>query len=249
MIFLEGADDVESRSQILAKFAAKAREDGRYALLQGWRDELYPIYGPDGDLLLVVERSAAPLFGMVTYGAHCTAYVETDEGLKIWVPRRAKTKETYPSMLDNSAAGGIPSGEMPFEAMVRECEEEASLPEEIVRKSLKQVGCVTFFMTRPSSAGGETGLLQPECFYVFDLKVDAEMILTPADGEAESFELMTIPELQTRMANGEVKPNCILVLLDFFVRHGIITPENEPDFTEIVTRLHRRLPLPVWKIR
>lgn len=36
----------------------------------------------------------------------------------------------------------------------------------------------------------------------------------------------------------------ILVLLSFFVRRGILTPENEPDYIEIVSRLHRRLEFP-----
>lgn len=29
-------------------------------------------------------------------------------------------------------------------------------------------------------------------------------------------------------------------MLDFLIRHGVVTPENEPDFLEIVTRLHGR---------
>jgi hypothetical protein len=32
-------------------------------------------------------RYAAPLFGIVSQGAHLTAYVRTSTGLKIWVPR------------------------------------------------------------------------------------------------------------------------------------------------------------------
>ncbi|KAJ2986924.1 hypothetical protein NUW58_g4800 [Xylaria curta] len=40
------------------------------------------------------------------------------------------------------------------------------------------------------------------------------------------------------------KPNCALVVVDFFVRHGIITPDNEPDYAEILRRLHRKLPFP-----
>ncbi len=46
------------------------------------------------------------------------------------------------------------------------------------------------------------------------------------------------------MALGEFKPNCALVLLDFFVRHGIVTAENEPDYIDIVSRLHRRVEFP-----
>lgn len=44
------------------------------------------------------------------------------------------------------------------------------------------------------------------------------------------------------MAEGQFKPNCAMVLLDFFVRHAILTPDNEADYAEIVSRLHRKLP-------
>jgi hypothetical protein len=35
-----------------------------------------------------------------------------------------------------------------------------------------------------------------------------------------------------------------MVMVDFFVRHGLITAENEPDYLEISSRLHRRLEYP-----
>jgi hypothetical protein len=88
-----------------------------------WRDELYPIYencfGPrvvknsklsyphsDGldpnthaagekNHVFDIERSAAALFGLVTYGIHMTVYERDDNGVvKIWVPTRSKTKQT-----------------------------------------------------------------------------------------------------------------------------------------------------------
>lgn len=34
------------------------------------------------------------------------------------------------------------------------------------------------------------------------------------------------------------------VLIDFFIRHGLLTPENEPDYIEIMARLHRRFEFP-----
>jgi len=46
------------------------------------------------------------------------------------------------------------------------------------------------------------------------------------------------------MGEGAFKPNCALVVLEFLVRHGILTAENEPDYVEIVARLHRRLEFP-----
>ena len=36
------------------------------------------------------------------------------------------------------------------------------------------------------------------------------------------------------------------VLIDFLIRHGIITPENEPYYLEIVTRLHGRFNFDRW---
>jgi isopentenyldiphosphate isomerase len=80
--------------------------------------------------------------------------------------------------------------------------------------------------------------------YVFDLKLDSQTIPTPGDNEVEEFKLLSIPEVQEALARGEFKPNCANIMIDFFIRHGYLTPENEPDFLEIVARLHRRLEYP-----
>ncbi|KKK13329.1 hypothetical protein ARAM_001996 [Aspergillus rambellii] len=191
-----------------------------------------------------MERCASPLFGIVSYGIHVTCYVEDSTGLRLWVPRRSKTKQTYPGMLDNTVAGGMSTGENPFECFVREAMEEASLPEDIVRANATSVGCVSYTYVRDSRAGGETGLVQPEVEYVYDVKLAADVIPKPNDSEVEEFCLFTVDETKKALANGEFKPNCAVVLIDFFIRHGIITPENEKDFLEIITKIHRRLEFP-----
>ena len=62
-----------------------------------------------------------------------------------------------------------------------------------------------------------------------------------------------------RMKAGLFKPNCAVgelsptsratfafflnphpVIIDFMIRHGFITPDNEGDFLDITTRIHRR---------
>ena len=218
------------------------RKERKFRVLDGWRDELYQIYGaPVGT---VMERAGSSLFGIVTVGVHMTAYTRSDGVMKIWVPRRAKSKDTYGGMLDNTVAGGISAGEMPFEGLVREAAEEASLPEELVRKSARSGGVVTYFYVRDERAGGETGLLQPECEYVYDLQLEEAVVPKPGDNEVEDFYLWTVEEVQKALAEGQFKPNCAMVLLDFFVRHGIITAGNERDYIEIVSRMHRKLPFP-----
>ncbi|KAL4887610.1 NUDIX hydrolase domain-like protein [Aspergillus karnatakaensis] len=232
------------RSQAVAQTLDLAVKQDRFEVLRGWRNEMYPVFGPGGEFLLELERCASPLFGIVSYGIHATAYVETAEGLKLWVPRRSKTKQTYPSMLDNTVAGGMSTGERPYECLVREAMEEASLPEDVVRANATAVGCVSYTYVRDNRAGGETDLVQPEVEYVYDIKLPVDVIPKPNDTEVEEFCPLTVEETQNALANGEFKPNCAVVLIDFFLRHGILTAENEKDFLEIITRIHRRLDFP-----
>ncbi|MCJ1401757.1 hypothetical protein MMC11_004974 [Xylographa trunciseda] len=235
-------EDDEEATLALSETLNRARVLKRFDVLEGWRDELYPVTGRKSNI--TVERAGSALLGIVTYGVHMTAYTNGTNGIMIWVPRRSSTKSTYPSMLDNTVAGGITAGEEPFESLVREATEEASLPEEIVRKGAKPCGTVSYFHIRDSRAGGETGLLQPEMQFVYDLELPEDTVLKPSDDEVQEFYLWNIEEVQKALAEEKFKPNCALVLLDFFVRHGILTVENEPEYTDIVVNLHRKLPFP-----
>lgn len=240
--------NVEERSEAVASTTQAMRATGHFQVLKGWRNELYPVYGPNRDLLFNMERAASALFGIVTYGCHMTAYTtkSTDGGepeMRIWVPRRAASKQTYGGMLDNTVAGGISSGESAFESLIREAQEEASLQEDMVRKGVKAVGTVTYFHIRDHRAGGETRLLQPECQYVYDLELAEDVVPKPGDDEVAEFELKSVDEIKDALRNSEFKPNCALVLLDFFVRHGFLTEQDE-GYIEIVARLHRRLEFP-----
>lgn len=247
LTLIHGTTEPE-RTAIVANTTAAMRSLDYFRILRGWRDESYAVYGPKGTTLFTIERSAASLLGIAQYGAHLTAYVREPHPsdptvpptYKIWVPRRSDTKETYPGMMDNSVAGGLPAGESPLTCIIRECEEEASLPADLVRPRIRPAGTVSYFQIRGPRAGGETGLLEPEVEYVFDLDLSgADVTPKPSDGEAQDFRLMSVEEVRAAMAEGKFKPNCALVLLDFFVRHGLLTTEDEPDYVEIVSRLHR----------
>ncbi|KDQ20859.1 hypothetical protein BOTBODRAFT_100535 [Botryobasidium botryosum FD-172 SS1] len=202
-----------------------------------WRDELYTVYRDpflsldDDNIAFAMERVCCALFGIVTYGVHMSMYTPT---MKMWIPKRAATKQTWPGYLDNTVAGGIPHGLSPLEAIIKECMEEASLPEDFVRSRIKAAGAITYFFQTSK------GWLQPEVQYIYDLCADEKVTPAPSDGEVDSFELSDLDSVLQSMHKGAFKPNCALVLLDFFIRHGYITPENEPNFLEILTRLHGR---------
>lgn len=235
------------QSRVIEETLKLAKKDNIFEVLKGWRGELYPVNRSQsaGSEIISIERSGSPLFGVVTYGIHMTAYVKQQDGsIKIWVPRRAKSKQTYAGMLDNTVAGGLSTGESPFECLVREAAEEASFPESLIRSNAKARGTVSYFYVRDERAGGETGLLQPEVEYVYDMEIGPDIFPKPADGEVEEFYLWTVKEVQKALSEGQFKPNCSVVLLDFFVRHGILHGENEEHLTEIMARIHRKLPFP-----
>ncbi|OJD31755.1 thiamine pyrophosphokinase-related protein [Diplodia corticola] len=251
LILVSGIDEAE-RTAIVAATTAAMRQTRHFALLnKGWRGELYPVYGNAGELLFRIERAATPLFGVLACSVNLTCYVrdrdrDTDR-YRFWVPRRARSKPTYPAMLDNTLAAGLPAAEKPMDVLAREAERATALPADVVRARAKAVGNVSYFLVRDSRAGGETGLLQPESQFVYDLELrdDDGIEPRPTDGEVEGFALLSTPEVQAALSRGEFKPDAALVLLDFFIRHGILTPENEPDYVEIVSRLHRRFRFPV----
>jgi 8-oxo-dGTP pyrophosphatase MutT (NUDIX family) len=153
-----------------------------------------------------------------------TAY--TTSPLKIWTPRRNAQKPTYGGMLDNTVAGGIPSGMGVMDTLVKESEEEASLPAELVRGSAKAVGVISYFYQRSPKAGGESGLLQPEVQYCYDLEVGEDVVPKPCDDEVQDFHLLTVDEVgrqlcrrkqrvnvdqvKEELANGSFKSNCSL---------------------------------------
>lgn len=279
----------KSESQIIAEQLIHTRQQGSFEVLRGWRNELYPILGVQGRMV-EVERAGSALLGIDSRGVHCTAYawipattsssvsnaglwLKDGSELRIWVPRRAATKSTYPNMLDNTVAGGISSTETPRESLLREALEEASLPYEVTARA-KAVGVVSYVHIRDARAGGETGLVQPEGQFCYDLELsngipssgpwqanasrlaEGAEIPQPNDDEVSSFELMSVPEVWEAMARAEFKPNCALVLLDFFIRWGFLRPGaaakgnvrkdgeswimDTEDYCEVVSRLHRR---------
>ncbi|KAI0787007.1 NUDIX hydrolase domain-like protein [Abortiporus biennis] len=265
--FTSSINTPAKRSAVMKELCERWSVEGHWAPQIGptkWRGELYPIYrNPFGKLdappdsidessldedtlnyAFKMERSACALFGVVTFGVHMTVYQDSpeDHSCRIWVPKRARTKQTWPGYLDNSVAGGIPSGLGVYESLVKEAMEEASIEEDIVRKYTRAVGAVSYFY-RTSA-----GWLQPEVEYIYDLCIPADvpLELKPLDGEVESFECLPLPEVVEKMRAGLFKANCAVVLIDFMIRHGYITPDNEPDFLEIITRLHGRFDYERW---
>lgn len=248
-VHLESADKdyAQSCTAALSFLIQKAIDQDTFRVIHGVHSEFYPIIGANYPVSL--ERYASNLFGIISRGAHLTVYTKSakDGEMKIWVPRRAKHLFTYPGKLDTTVAGGVATGEGGFECIVREAEEEASLPEQLVRSRAKAAGNISYVGVKDVTNGGdsgEVGLIAMDCVYVFDLEVEKGIVCQQNDEEVEEFSLMSVDEVKDALSRSEFKTNSALVMIDFFIRHGVIKAEEEPDYAEIMARLHRRLPLP-----
>lgn len=221
------AERTEATDRALRQLAHKGE-------VPAWREELFPVLAAWGEEpRFLVERAACPLFGVRAWGVHMNGYVRKNEEIYLWVAIRAKDKPTFPSMLDNMVAGGQPVGLSPHENMIKECHEEAGIPPEIA-------GAANLESTLTYLHQPERGL-KPDEIFCFDLELPDRFIPQNQDGEIDRFELWPIEEAAARVRDtADFKFNCNLVIIDFLIRHGILTRATDPKFDSINRALYRR---------
>ena len=200
--------------------------------LTGWREEVYPVARRRGESpVFHIERAAVAAFGFPGGGVHMNGFVRDDDGgLRMWVARRSTSKPTWPGMLDQLVAGGQPAGISIVDNLVKECWEEAAVPQWLARRAVP-VGALTYVH------GGVPGVIRPDTVYCYDLALPADFVPRANDGEVEAFELLPIDTVASIVRDSEAfKFNCALVVIDFLVRHGVIGPDD-PDYVGIVEGL------------
>ena len=219
--------DFAARSAAVAEVLGRFRDEG---LVKGWRNEPYPV-GLDFHAapLLQMERAAVPLFGARAYGVHLNCFTGRGKDLRLWVGKRSKTKHTAPGKLDHLVAGGQPLGLSLMDNLVKECAEEAGMPEALARTS-RPAGFVSYVTERVE------GLRNDICF-AFDIELPADFRPHNTDGEIEEFYLWPIEQVRERLtATDDFKFNVALVNIDFLVRRGYLSPD-EPGYVDIVEGL------------
>ena len=204
------------RDARLAQIHAQLHADG---LIVGWRDEPYPLRDRSGGEHGTIERAASRFWGMLTLGAHCNGYVADGAGrpTHLWIARRSDTKPTDPGRLDNLIGGGVPAGQSPREAVIREGWEEAGL-EPAQMAGLVTGGLVDLECDVPEGR-------QHERLHVFDLALAPDVVPRNVDGEVAEHRLMTVAEALARAAAGELTTDAALATLDFAVRHRLVEPK------------------------
>jgi len=224
-------NDKKAVSQILDQVVRRLVKQG---VIANYLEEAYPVTGSSRDqVFAVMDRGAAAYFGIKAYGQHLNGYVNSADGLKLWVARRADDRIHFPGKLDNIVAGGLPSHLTLHKNLIKECKEEANIPENMLT-SARATGAITYCC--------ETAVgLKPDTLYCYDLELPQFFTPENTDGEVAEFQLLNIEEVaQLVHDTDEFKPNCNLVIIDFLIRHGVIRPDQE-NYLEMVAGLHSPL--------
>jgi 8-oxo-dGTP pyrophosphatase MutT (NUDIX family) len=227
-----GPGDIEERSARVARVLEALVQRSVISHLHGEQYAATP--GTREEALLLIDRAAAPYFGIRAFGQHVNGYVRDGDGLKMWLGRRAMDRLHYPGHLDNLAAGGLPYGISLQENLVKECWEEAGISRDLALQSVP-VGEINYH------ADTKNGF-KPDTLYCYDLELPADFRPVCNDGEVAEFLLWPVEQVMETVAmTSQFKLNCNLVVIDFLMRHEYITPE-EGDYPALVSGLHPGLP-------
>ena len=222
--------EYSSATDALALVTESWRDAG---VISGWRGERYAAAKRFGEsAVLSIERAACPMLGIRSWGFHLNGYVRRADGIHLWIAERAHDKPTYPGELDNTVAGGHPEGLTIRQNIIKECDEEASIPEALASQA-RAAGAICY---RHETGEG----LKPDEMFCFDLELPDDFTPVPNDGEVAEFRLMPAQEvLEIVRDTDKFKYNCALVLIDFFIRHGYLDPDSEPFYTTICAALNQ----------
>jgi 8-oxo-dGTP pyrophosphatase MutT (NUDIX family) len=187
-----------------------------------WRSEIFDVRAhPDGPVLAILDRGAMPSFGVRSVGVHVNGLVRRSGALHLWVGRRAAHKQLDPGKLDHIAAGGVPAGLTPWETLLKEAEEEATIPPAIAGLAVPR-SKIAYAMERPEG-------LRRDLLHCYDLCLPENFQPRPADGEVSGFELWPLQRVMEAVRDtDEFKFNVSLVLIDLFLRTGLIGAEECP---------------------
>lgn len=226
--FVHPAQSVDARSAAIHEAMGKLAERGDIPRLRG---ELFPVAeGWGAPLRLTLDRGIVPFFGVKAYGVHVNGYRADSDGLKIWVGTRSPTKRVAPGKFDHLVAGGLGAGYSVGETLVKEAAEEADITPELAACA-RPVGALSY---RCEGEGG----LRDDTLFIFDLAMPADVIPHNTDGELTRFDLWPVEDSMARVRDSEdFKFNVGPVMIDFFLRHGLLHPDEEPQYLEIAAAL------------
>lgn len=204
----------------------------KLGLVRKARNEMYSVAATLRDApVALADRALVPALGFQACGVHCNGFVRDGKNIKLWVAKRSMDSTTDPGKFDHIIAGGQPHGYTVTENLAKEAGEEAGVPSELAATATP-VGTITYNLGMPAGIRRDT-------LFVFDLELPASFTPKNTDGEVIDFRLMDARDvLENIKSKDDFKFNVNLVLIDFFIRHGMILPDAH-GYAELVLGLHQ----------
>jgi 8-oxo-dGTP pyrophosphatase MutT (NUDIX family) len=166
------------RSAAMSRWADQAR--ARWSL-PGWRNERMVVR--DGDRpLFGIERALLRPFGLKLRSVLACGFTITAVGPLLWVARRSQDKPVDPGRLDAMVGGGIAGMDATFATLVRECEEEAGIPEALSRHARAAGSLEICYRIEYDGLPA----LHREAVTLFELELPPHFLPRSSDGEHES---------------------------------------------------------------
>ena len=186
----------QQRSQALQDMLVQHFNQG---LFTGWRNEKFSYWSnthdsptPDVPDLFSVERAGFRHLGMMSHAVHMNGFLPDG---RLWCGRRSKSKATDSGLLDNVAAGGLPTGETVLSCALRELSEEAGIIN-IDKTALVDAGHI-----RTSRREGEGW--HDETLRVYNLALAQDFLPNNQDGEVDEFVCLHPSEVVALISEGQ----------------------------------------------
>lgn len=221
----------DSRSDALAAIAPHLTASGFFGKGTG---EMYGVRNEwSARPLLLMDRMHVPGFGVRAYGVHLNGFVVKPDGIYLWIGTRADDRIVEPGKLDNMVAGGQPADLSISDNLLKEANEEAGLSASLARKA-RAGSVVSYCFETPKGLRNDT-------LFCYDLEMPEDVIPRNTDGEISDFTLLPLEEVLDIVRDTDrFKFNVNLVILDFAMRLGALTPENTADYEKIASGLRER---------
>lgn len=236
-VTLQGAQTFEERTEIMHEVLWHGHLNKASRSLLTWKGRLCPVETPSGEHVLNMEESGADIMGILSYGIHLVAWTRKGNEKLFWVQRRSMDKPVQPGKLDVALGGTLHPHQRPLDNMIERGHAEANLSESYLRERLESCGTISYTMARTNQ--GEPGC-QQHTQYLYEMEVGEDVQLVPMEGETDKFELISLSGVLRALDEGDFKWVASLVWVNYFIRHGILHPGNEPNLAEIDNRLHRK---------
>ncbi|GLD98777.1 hypothetical protein PINS_up007495 [Pythium insidiosum] len=218
-------DSTEARTRAFRAMSETMRAEGAFPL---WQDELYAAKRSFGDApVFLYNRGVGSTFGLSQFATHLNGFVRdasTSAVASVWIATRSSSKKHWPGRLDTVVGGGLPASTSALDNMVKESYEEAGFRAQWMRPRLVSAGSISYLL---DDANG----LQNNTMFVYDVELPVDVTPRNVDHEVEAFALWPMADVMQALSEEpeRFKPDICLVLLDFAVRHGVLTPDNTRD--------------------